>query len=262
MALNRFSLVTTKLHLSCQQKSMSVATGFYYVHSDQLYLVSNWHVFSGRHPDTGQPLHSSSFVPDQVTHSFARSEDKQVVWRNNSTELFLPDGNVRWIQHPTLGQRVDIAALHVGPSKVFQCFELAPTDSNPEMVVEVGQDIFILGHPNGLAVQAGIPIWKRGSIATEPSLPISELDKFLVDSATREGMSGSPVLAIARGSYRTQTAMVIGSANRFLGVYSGRIGSKDDFGNQLGTCWGAKYIEEIITGQTPGDYQLTPLVQT
>jgi hypothetical protein len=38
--------------------------------------------------------------------------------------------------------------------------------------VEAGAEVFILGFPLGLASQGVLPIWKRGSIASEPLVAI------------------------------------------------------------------------------------------
>ena len=70
-----------------------------------------------------------------------------------------------------------------------------------------------------------LPIWKRGSIASEPELPADDLPLFLVDSNTYKGMSGSPVYARTIGGYLSKQHEVFQMAarsTRFLGVYSGR----------------------------------------
>ena len=61
--------------------------------------------------------------------------------------------------------------------------------------------MFVLGYPKGISGGRGFPIWKRASIATEPDIQHDGLPKLLVDTATREGMSGAPVVAIADGDF-------------------------------------------------------------
>jgi hypothetical protein len=59
--------------------------------------------------------------------------------------------------------------------------------------------VFILGFPKGIS-QGAFPIWKRGSIATEPLYGVTTIwaksgaPVILVDALTNDGMSGSPVL--------------------------------------------------------------------
>jgi hypothetical protein len=64
--------------------------------------------------------------------------------------------------------------------------------------LETGLDVFVLGFPRGMSGGAEFPIWKRGSIASEPNFDIDNLPKILIDTATREGMSGAPVYALSR----------------------------------------------------------------
>lgn len=74
-----------------------------------------------------------------------------------------------------------------------------------------------------------------------------------VDTASRPGMSGSPVL------YKERRAIGIGNGNpgepgvkfsnnlmSLVGVYSGRIGSNIEKEAQLGIVWKYKGIDEII----------------
>jgi hypothetical protein len=66
----------------------------------------------------------------------------------------------------------------------------------------VGSDVFILGFPLLPEYSGKFPIWKRGSIATEYTIPYRDRETFLVDSTTKDGMSGSPVI-FRSTSFRT-----------------------------------------------------------
>jgi hypothetical protein len=82
---------------------------------------------------------------------------------------------------------------------------------------------------------------------------MDQLPKILIDTATRSGMSGSPVLVIHRGLHRERSApdrWSVGTAKAFAGVYSSRVG--DSTGLQLGTVWKASVIDEIIDGEIIG----------
>ena len=97
---------------------------------------------------------------------------------------------------------------------------------------------------------AHFPIWKRGSIATEPDIDLDGLPKLFVDTASREGMSGAPVFAQYTGFWTPEDKSelkdsVFGTGRRFLGIYSGRVGD-DPFQAQLGIVWKPTAIEEII----------------
>src|SRR5688500_11534430 len=45
---------------------LGIATCFSWEHADKTYLVTNGHVVSGVHPDTGQSLESNGAVPDRI----------------------------------------------------------------------------------------------------------------------------------------------------------------------------------------------------
>jgi hypothetical protein len=124
--------------------------------------------------------------------------------------------------------------------------------------LETGLDVFVLGFPRGMSGGAEFPIWKRGSIASEPGFDINNLPKMLIDTATREGMSGAPVYALSRPfsglddkDVNGKPKIFAGYAERFIGIYSGRIGS-DVFQAQLGIVWKPPVIDEIIEGKMIG----------
>jgi len=82
-----------------------------------------------------------------------------------------------------------------------------------------------------------------------------DLPKVLVDTATRPGMSGAPAFVIQRGYHRLEANpkhLQGGHGQRFLGVYSSRIGDELE-GFQLGEVWKERVINEIIEGGTRGN---------
>jgi hypothetical protein len=127
-----------------------------------------------------------------------------------------------------------------------------------ELDVRVSMDCYVLGYPFG-APPPGYPVWKRGSIASEPKLAglggFSE-KYFLIDSASRPGMSGAPVILRSWGTYVKENdavGMVAGGVTRFIGVYSGRLHTNDLLEAQIGMVWPARLISEIIAGRIRDD---------
>jgi hypothetical protein len=120
-----------------------------------------------------------------------------------------------------------------------------------------GMDVFVLGYPLGLSGGGRFPLWKRGSIASEPDVDIDDLPKMYIDTATREGMSGAPVCMPKKlGSGRRKErnfpmGAMFGKGHRFIGIYSGRVGD-DPFLAQLGIVWKEEAIQEIIAGAHSG----------
>jgi hypothetical protein len=116
----------------------------------------------------------------------------------------------------------------------------------------IGMDVFILGYPFGSKTPA-LPVWKRGSIASEPDMVRNSKDAtgyYLVDTASRPGMSGSPVILRSWSNHILESSMWTTSndklpIDRIIGVYSGRLKSKQEEA-QIGLVWHVDYIDQII----------------
>jgi len=256
--IDPYSPISVRINLLCNDNPIGNATGFFYEYDNNLYVVSNWHVFSGRNPNTGQPRHPSGGVPDTIEMALWL---KQRIGDWNLTRMSTDDvnGEALWLQHPA-GQDVDVAVCRVNQiSDEIAIYSLPRPDETLDMAVEVAMDVFIVGFPLGLSHQNVFPVWKRGSVATEPQLQINDLPVFLVDSATREGMSGSPVYLRSFGHCIHENGNISLSdrpVSRFVGVYSGRYGADDESAAQLGRVWHRNVIIEIIEGGVKGSYEI------
>ena len=258
--IDPFSWVPLYLKAKQRDNHLSVATGIPYRFENEQFLITNWHVASGRHPETGQSLQQpSAVVPDRIA-VLLHVDGQLGEWAMHELSLNDPETDESiWFQHPTEGQRIDVAAIPLECPDGLTAYPMNEQPSTDDMWVEVGHDVFILGYPLGMRAGGVLPVWKRASIASEPDLPLDELPKMLVDTATREGMSGSPVIHRAWGSYRQTGGNIImgaGVYTRFLGIYSGRIGADDEFKAQIGIVWDADVIEEILAAKQPGSYEL------
>jgi hypothetical protein len=239
----------------------SHATSFLWRVDEKCYVVTNWHVLSGRSTHTGQPLLDHGGCPTSIKCKVQiKKPNGKSALRSINETLVDEAGENRWLQHPKLGQDVDIAAVRieadVGSDTLIALNDIQQTEN---MNVDIGQEVYILGYPLDPKVAGPLPIWKRGSVASEPALPVQERPCLLVDTATREGMSGAPVIAMSWGRYQDLTGRKIVSAGRFcrlLGVYSGRLGA-DKLGEvQLGVTWWADLISDICSGDARGSYRL------
>lgn len=98
------------------------------------------------------------------------------------------------------------------------------------------------------SLKGGLPVWATGFVASEPQLDLGGKPVFLIDSRTRRGQSGSPVVACRnRGlvhlkGARHKTVESRTPAYRFMGVYSGRINPESD----LGYVWKASAVRDLI----------------
>jgi hypothetical protein len=221
-----------------------------YRRRDNFYLITNWHVVAARHTQTGHHLLKGGTRPSHLAAQFNLK-----VFDFGKEELRIPirdaDDNPLWRVHLTHTEhkRIDIVAIDLGSSNQERPFAVYPINdlARDRLKIEIGMDIFILGYPFG-AKPPGFPVWKRGSIASEPDLVRLTDGYYLVDTASRPGMSGSPVIVRSWSGHMEQP-VVRGSSdrpfNRFIGVYSGRLpaGSSEA---QIGMVWHESYIDDII----------------
>jgi hypothetical protein len=139
------------------------------------------------------------------------------------------------------GRRVDVAVLPI-PFKLEEIIiSLYPLNvlANAALRIEIGMEVFILGYPFEIKPPA-YPVWKRGSIASEPQLARLTTDYMLVDTASRPGMSGAPVIRRSWTNHMVEpgvVALVDTPINRFIGVYSGRVPTDHPHEAQIGLVW-------------------------
>jgi Trypsin-like peptidase domain len=231
-------------------------------------LITNWHCVTGRDPFTGLPRSKDGVTPDALVVCLHRDTGETGIDFLNPVRHRLPieyRTQTGWRMHPD-GQAIDIVALEIDLSKikppVVKGF-ISRLQTNHSAIAQVGADVFILGFPQDLTPTGSLPIWKRGSIATEPAgFPNGE-PSFWIDSATREGMSGSPVFLRRPGVYAfdnpvvmSETRLVASDHLAFCGIYSGRMKSTDALDSQIGKVWRPECIEQVIRQGIPFDYNV------
>lgn len=229
------------------ETTLAMGTGFVWEKDGQHFLVTNWHNVTGRNPKTGLCLSKKGGVPNRIQGVFHTN------WEANERttmtfDLYDQDGRPLWQVHPQFGNKIDVVALPVE----VPAAELHPINHVHTVPARtpVGTDVFVLGFPFGLGA-AGFPIWKRASIASEPEATAAEHHYILVDTASREGMSGAPVIMRTLNAWTNETgATILGSgvATVFVGVYSGRLAVADALDAQLGIVWPKHYVEEVVAG--------------
>jgi len=220
-------------------------------------LVTAWHNVSGIDPETNENLSSKTAMrPDRlIAHLYDKKSPEKVI--PIEFPLYDNDGNPRWLIHPTHGSNIDVAALPISPPEVVLW---QPINRKPlaDLFGSEGDEVFILGFPEGVSGGYSVPIWKRGSIASPPSLDYGGLPRMLVDATTDKGMSGAPV--ISREHLRLAINMAQGAGRpqwreqptRFVGIYSGRLGTKG-VRAQLGSVWHREVLDAIGSGGRRGE---------
>jgi Trypsin-like peptidase domain len=186
------------------EQQLSKGSCFFWEHNSRIYLVTNWHNFAGKNPLTGKFMSETLGIPDRIF--FSAYKQTSAPDSNGYFELsYLPVEVLlygkdftepKWLEHPTFGRSVDIAAIDVTDAVTELQIRAANLLENDAVLNPItSQDVFVIGFPFGQIPNAPAPIWKRGTIALDPTFDPESLPKMFIDTATREGMSGSVVIA-------------------------------------------------------------------
>ena len=188
-------------------------------------------------------------VPDQlvVFHNVASNPS---TWRPSVEPLYDEDGDPLWLEHP-VDERVDVIALPLTKTRGALLYPYSPTNIGTPIVFGPSDGVSIIGFPFGLTGGGALGIWVQGTVATEPIVEWEDLPCLLIDSRTRPGQSGSPVIVYRTDGYQTENGSMMNHgvpAMRFVGVYSGRVNERSD----LGFVWKASALVEILDAQYRG----------
>ena len=261
-----FSQVTHQIHIGFVEVTseditmFSTGSSFLYSYDDKIYLITNWHNVTGRDPNLKKPISKTHLGIPNFFYIYFRKIDgggsakREAIYLYEDVEMTKPI----WLVHPELGEQVDVVAIEIKKTEGLMYHPINDFDFEDDIPAEVSDDCFIIGYPFKEHRYLGLPIWKKGSIATEPTVNENQLPKLLVDTATRSGLSGSPVVYQRTGIHKVgkdgkmKNDSIIGLIRGFLGVYSGRIG-EGELKAQLGIVWKKKVIDEIIKGNKSGN---------
>lgn len=244
VSIDRFSGYSLYLKLFHEKEELGTATGFLVAKDSNTFLITNYHVLSGLRADDNSVISQQGLRPDRV-HIWHHVNDKLTERFEVEERIVNEHWTPLWISH-TEGTHIDVVALPL--TKLGTPIETHPLPLeliDADVMVYPSMAVSIIGFPLGLTAHFFWPVWKTGNIASEPEINVDGLPMFLIDATTRGGMSGSPVIARVQGAYMAKSGGYVmgGIANRFLGVYSGRI-RKDS--EEIGRVWKASVIEDIL----------------
>jgi len=238
------SIGSHALTLYAFARAVGTGTGFVVVVDGVHLLITNYHVLSGCDPNTGVALQGVPARPDRVLVPILQ-RGAGLVWRPLVQLLLDADGEPLWCGHPQCGARFDVVALPLAIPAGATVIPY-PVDSDADIALLPGSELVIIGFPEGMTAAGITAIWKSGTIASELELQINGEDFFWIDSNTRKGMSGSPVIARRFGGALTNSGAfaISGVVDRLLGVYAGRAFDAPDM--TLGKVWSWDAVRPII----------------
>jgi hypothetical protein len=233
-----------------QGNALGSATGFVVERGGSKYLITNFHVVSGRHPDTHTSIRPDGAWPDsiQIVHNAA---GRLGHWIPKSEQLYDTMGVPLWFEHPVHRSQVDVVALPLTDTVGIDVHAHDPWAS-PRVAIQMAGPLSIIGFPFGTAYAGAMAIWVQGFVASEWAMDFGNLPRFLIDSRTREGQSGSPVIFYNVGGgfqdLRGNIGIGGGPFEELMGVYSGRISQESD----LGFVWKVSCVREVVQGRVRG----------
>lgn len=282
------------------EQVLSIGTGFLYEREGQMYIITAWHNVTGRNAESLELLSRRGATPNNILVGLALSTSTGMAFRVSIEVPLVDEEKSLFFVHPRGFPKVDVVAIPLdttvphrmlgsihdgrqidipmylvgerGPGVTtrlcpVQDFVLRRVDITRDWFagVDVTDELYIPGYPKNVQDSFGQPVWKRATIASSIQLGWNREPKFLVDSASRSGMSGAPVFYYnTSGRIQIQGHSFQSSAPAAIlaGVYVGRIGNGDspagddgrdavaghpsDLDAQLGIVWRADVIEEII----------------
>lgn len=236
-------------------KYISRATGFIWEQDGSLFLITNWHVFTGRNHDTGSKL--GSLTPRHIKIKFTNSkmeitkrlydEDDNKCWmESRKTKIYLkdtPDVDIAILPLDAIDKELKVPPLNV--SLQHECVRY-------DICLEVTTPISVVGFPLELGRKEEVqPIWVAAYVALPPQ---SSNPLFLANGYPYSGMSGSPVFWVFpnRPIKLTSGGKMVnngtGTFLQFVGVYSGRMleDSETNKAAPLARIWNVNHISDIL----------------
>jgi hypothetical protein len=269
--------------------NLAVGTGVLYLRDNQTYIVTAWHNISGRHTETLELLSKKAAIPNNIVVSLdLEMKQENISFGYSKMSITVPlieNEQTTYYIHKQGYPKVDVVAIPIDLNKPYQMEvrEISGEEKVGSMVLKqkavlnhsletnivhiqdcelkikdidnysnslyVSDDIFIIGYPKGITDYTMQPIWKRATISTAPHMGWEQQEQFLVDCASKEGMSGAPAIYYNRdGKINTGNIYYKGfnTISILHGIYVGRIGSTSELEAQIGKVWKRKVIDEII----------------
>lgn len=244
--IDEFSVKPLYLETYLGEQRLGVATGFVVKKNESYYLITNWHVVTGRNPfNNNLPLSTTGVADPNILRVWFHGQNLGN-WISKEIRLINEAGDKLWFEHERCEQ-VDVVAIPFTITEDIKIYEIDLAMADFDLIIYPSEAVSIIGFPMALTSGGKFPIWKTGHVASDIDIDWDGKPAFLIDATTKGGMSGSPVIAKRVCIYQTSHGNTVGNAVRFLGVYSGREISES--GVEVGFVWKPRVISEILSGR-------------
>lgn len=252
-------IASVSLEMKFQEQPLARGTGFFWRLPVGFALVTAWHNLSGLHHTTRVPISKHGGMPDRLCIRYTSKRPQ--LFQEQHLPLYVDDDmeEPRWQVHGDCGSHFDIAVVLLNLDHDVAC----ANDFAPPALSHIhpGSDLFAVGYPQGVSTLGVLPVWKRGSLASEIAFPTEGHPKFLVDMAGRGGLSGAPVYRVQRGVVELPNGAGygLGQQTEFLGLYSGRsadqlpVAARSGESSDLGYVWRPEIVVETLQRHAPDE---------
>jgi S1-C subfamily serine protease len=233
-------------------------TGVLISAAGKTFLITNYHVLSGKHPYTDQMLEDAA--PDFLEVSYRVKTDGFEIPAISRVVHPLYDDNhePNYLSYPVNERQlpveasgvkfgIDVAVLEV--TNIPHNAGLLAFERSNEFHLPVMDKVGIVGFPFDLSGTENFPIWLTGTVASDlANRPYRKY--FLVDSRTKPSCSGSLVVLKINGASLNFPGGKLdnqGNTIHTLGIYSGRI--KDEL--DIGIVWHWNTVEQLLESKIP-----------
>lgn len=239
------SVQSLLIEMRFNEQPLSTGTGFVVNSSKGPVLITNRHNTTGRHQETNKPLSPTGGIPNKIMIIQNRS-GKLGEWVMKEESLLDSHEKALWTEHPTHGAKADFVALPLTNKDDVEFYPYDLVNTGPDLMVGPADLLSVVGFPFGLRGGGSLAIWATGFMASEPDIDQFDLPVFLIDCRSRQGLSGSAVIAHRSGGAVAMknggSSIFGGPVTKFLGIYSGRINDQSD----IGIVWKASAIKELV----------------
>lgn len=228
--------ITTPITCKSARSTIGNATGFFFRFNDNLFLITNRHVFVNE---------EKKYYPDIISIRLNKSDSDLTQSIEVDYKLYKEDSTEPlWIE---INKNIDLVGLKIADPK--GCVLAALTSENladpNNLHLGLGEQVLVIGYPRGFYdTLHNLPIVRSACVASVYGLPFQKNPFFLVDSNLHPGTSGSPVITVPKTIYQNSDGgLTIGGKPtfNFLGINSGSFGDL-----QLNSIWYSNLIIDLL----------------
>lgn len=243
--------------LVVQRKSggdIGFATGFFYNRGDEIFLVTNQHVFLDEKAVDGDGK-PRPIVPD--TLRLKLHTDANDVRKVGDLDVPIYNGKEKLWKTSKQSPTADVALIKLDPARLKNKFVVKAWSKETflpaDLVLSPGEDVFIMGYPLGVHDTVhNLPIFRNAMLASTYRVPFQGNQCFLTDANIHAGLSGSPIITKPKSAWpdtKGNVRMVTGVPYYLVGVNSAYLNIRDPNKREigLGVGWYAELIEDIAS---------------